>query len=518
MAIPLVKKPKQTVVASEDKRSTKEVKIITNIINKLMLSSAISIVDHTDDQYISKVFTIPKSDGSYRLILNLKKFNKFVENVHFKIEDNKVVVRLISQGCFMSKIDLKDAYHLIPVQKSHRKYLRFIFKGTLYEYNCLPFGLSCAPRIFTKILKPIVGILREKGVLLTVYLDDFLILGKSYKECEHNNASPSVERPFPGGREIIRKALLKGDVPKDSLDVCLCSITSSTLKQYNLGLRLWWEFCSKANTNPYKVTVPNVLEFLTFHFKKGAAYGSLNSYRSAIAQIAGPELAQDYRIKRFFKGIFSLRRPLPRYENTWDPGIALKYLRTLENNTISLEILTKKLVTLLALATGQRIQTLSLIDIDNIIEQDGKIEIKISDRTKTTAINKTQPLLVLPFFGKDPNICVARTLKVYLEKTKELRGSCRALLLTHKKPFHKATPQTIGRWIKFVLQQSGLDISQFKAHSTRHAATSAAARKGVSFDTIRLAAGWTQNSKTFAKFYNRPLVCNKEFANTILNM
>lgn len=88
--------------------------------------------------------------------------------------------------------------------------------------------------------------------------------------------------------------------------------------------------------------------------------------------------------------------------------------------------------------------------------------------------------------------------------------------MTYKKPFHKATSQTIGRWIKNILNESGVDTNQFKTQSTRHAATSAAARKGVSFDTIRLAAGW--NSKTFAKFYNRPLVCNKQFANTILGL
>uniref|UniRef100_A0A6P7H8D8 Uncharacterized protein LOC114348484 n=1 Tax=Diabrotica virgifera virgifera TaxID=50390 RepID=A0A6P7H8D8_DIAVI len=118
MVIPSVKKRKQTNVASEDKRSTKEVRIITNLINKLMLSGAISIVDHSDDQYISKVFAIPKSDGSYRLILNLNKF-RFVENPHFKIEGNKVVVRLIFQGCFMSKIDLRYAYHLINQTKTN---------------------------------------------------------------------------------------------------------------------------------------------------------------------------------------------------------------------------------------------------------------------------------------------------------------------------------------------------------------------------------------------------------------
>ncbi|KAJ8921724.1 hypothetical protein NQ315_010634 [Exocentrus adspersus] len=315
-------------------------------------------------------------------------------------------------------------------------------------------------------------------------------------------------RPFPGGREVIRKALLLGAVPKNSLDICLSSITPATLKQYNTGLKLWWEFCSRLGSNPYNVSAPKVLEFLTEQYKNNASYGTLNSYRSAIAQIAGPDLGQDLRVKRFFKGVFGVRRPLPRYENTWDPGIVINYLRTLKNGELDLEMLTKKLVTLLALATGQRIQTLGCIELDNILVRDDRIEIKIVQRIKTSAPNRSQPFLILPFFNSDPNVCVAKLLLKYLHKTQELRNTCNHLFVTHKKPHNKATTQSISRWIKDVLHKSGLDTTIFKAHSTRHAATSAAARKGVNFDSIRLAAGWTQNSSTFANFYNRPLVKN----------
>ncbi|XP_025829099.1 uncharacterized protein LOC112904086 [Agrilus planipennis] len=322
---------------------------------------------------------------------------------------------------------------------------------------------------------------------------------------------------FPGSREIIRKALSLGEVPQDSLEICLLSITQNTLKQYSCGLRLWWEFCTKNNINVFSIKIPRVLQFLTDQFKKGASYGSLNSYRSALAQIAGPNLAQDFRIKRFFRGVFSLRQPLPRYENTWDPGIVVDYFRSLASNPITLEFLSEKLVTLLALATGQRIQTLSLIEISNILIHPDRIEIKIPHRIKTTSLKRTQPFLVLPMYHLDPTVCVATTLLQYLDETKDLRGPCDFLIITHKRPFRKATSHTLARWIKNVLRKSGIDINTFKAHSTRHAATSAAAKNGVSFDSIRLAAGWTQNSRSFANFYNRPIIDNKKFANTILS-
>ncbi|KAJ8913473.1 hypothetical protein NQ315_013853 [Exocentrus adspersus] len=865
LSIPFTTKPYQVTVPTENKWSDKEVKVIDTLVEELQLMSAISIANHCKGEYISKIFTVPKPDKSYRLILNLKSLN-----------------RIISQNCLMCTIDLKNAYYLIPVKPSHRKYLRFVYKDKLYEYNCLPFGLSCAPLIFTKLLKPVVAYLRKEGVILVVYLDDFLILGRTREECTINleitvkllvhlgflinykkcnifpntictflgfsynsdsmtislpeekkfrliellkrllslrecrirefakiigtlvsacpavnygflhtklferhkylalkqsrgnydekmeisselsseinwfinilpksfksirvnsynmeifsdasrsgwgaycagnstfgfwtrdeskfhinylellavyfallcfaskqsncnilcrvdnttavasinrmgsvqfqnlnnitqkiwrwcetrniyifasyintkenveadiasrqnhketewslsqkafqkilskfgtpsidlfasrvnkkcskfvswrrdpeafqvdaftmswsvlyfyafppfsmvlrtlqkliedkaegivvvplwisqpwypifesllvrspsfrqNSSPFVAGPFPGGREVIRKALLLGAVPKNSLDICLSSITPATLKQYNTGLKLWWEFCSRLGSNPYNVSAPKVLEFLTEQYKNNASYGTLNSYRSAIAQIAGPDLGQDLRVKRFFKGVFGVRRPLPRYENTWDPGIVINYLRTLKNGELDLEMLTKKLVTLLALATGQRIQTLGCIELDNILVRDDRIEIKIVQRIKTSAPNRSQPFLILPFFNSDPNVCVAKLLLKYLHKTQELRNTCNHLFVTHKKPHKKSH---YSEWIKDVLHKSGLDTTIFKAHSTRHAATSAAARKGVNFDSIRLAAGWTQNSSTFANFYNRPLVKN----------
>lgn len=83
----------------------------------------------------------------------------------------------------MSKLDLKDAYLLIPIRKHDRKYLRFYFQDRLYQYNCLCFGINFAPMLFTKLIKPIIQKLRKKGHLSVVYLDDFLLLANSYKDC-----------------------------------------------------------------------------------------------------------------------------------------------------------------------------------------------------------------------------------------------------------------------------------------------------------------------------------------------
>ena len=131
-------------------------------------------------------FLRPKSDGSYRMILNLKKFNEFVEYHHFKVGTLETVVKMMKPGCFMASVDLRDAYYTVPVHPEHRKYLKFLFSGTLYEYTCLPNGLSSAPRIFTKLLKPVFATLHEQGYLNSGYIDDSYLQGDTPSECYAN--------------------------------------------------------------------------------------------------------------------------------------------------------------------------------------------------------------------------------------------------------------------------------------------------------------------------------------------
>lgn len=101
------------------------------------------------------------------------------------MEDHKVACKLVNRNYFINKLDLKDAYYMIPIDKNYKKYLRFLFDGNLYEFNCLPFGLNTALFVFTKLMKPMVGYLRNLGFLSVVY-HDRLLYGNTYSECSKN--------------------------------------------------------------------------------------------------------------------------------------------------------------------------------------------------------------------------------------------------------------------------------------------------------------------------------------------
>lgn len=88
------------------------------------------------------------------MILNLKKLNQYASKTHFKMDTLSTGTKLIEKNCYMASIDLKDAYYSVSIKPADRKYLRFSWRGSLFQFTCLPTGLSCTPRKFTKILNP----------------------------------------------------------------------------------------------------------------------------------------------------------------------------------------------------------------------------------------------------------------------------------------------------------------------------------------------------------------------------
>ena len=83
----------------------------------------------------------------------------------------------------MIKIDLQDAYVSVPVAPKSRCLLVFIFGGKIYHFKVMSFGLNSAPRIFTKLFKPILRLLKSQGMLLIIYLDDILLIAPTANLC-----------------------------------------------------------------------------------------------------------------------------------------------------------------------------------------------------------------------------------------------------------------------------------------------------------------------------------------------
>ncbi|XP_071578071.1 uncharacterized protein [Temnothorax nylanderi] len=260
------------------------------------------------------------------------------------------------------------------------------------------------------------------------------------------HSTPASREAVPDGRKIIRESFRRKGLPDPALDIFEASLMESTHKQYAGPLKQWWSFCSSRGLDPYQPEEGNVIQFLTKKFEKGAAYGSLNSARSAISLISERNLGQNRNIARFFKGVFMLRPVKPKYDRIWDVDIALRKIEEwFPLDELSLDQLSERLVLLLALGTAHRVQTLASIKLPNIKRNSEGYEIEIPDRIKTSRPGAYQPLLVLPFFPENPKLCIRSTLDTYIQETAQIRGEVDNLLLTTKKPFRAASKVTISR-------------------------------------------------------------------------
>ena len=218
-------------------------------------------------------------------------------------------------------------------------------------------------------------------------------------------------------------------------------------------------------------------------YESGVGYSALNTARSALSTIiifeGGHTVGTHPLVKRYMKGVFNLRPTKPRYSYTWDVSVVLQYLDTLMPlKSLDLKMLTLKLVMLIALTTGQRCQSIQLMNIEKMQKTVEHYRFIIDDIVKTTSPNNSQPVLILPNLTNNLSRCVVHTLEEYLFRTLELRNS-KSLFVSYVKPFNAVSKDTISRWIKIVLDLAGINTSIFKAHSTRSASTSAAKRGAV---------------------------------------
>ena len=165
--------------------------------------------DPDDDMFVSTVFPVLKKDGSARVILNLSTLNDFVENHHFKMDTIRDAIAMMRPGCFFASIDFKHAYYSVSVAEEYRKYLCFEWQKELFRFTALPQGLSSAPRVFTKLLKPALAHLRSLGYMIMIYIDDSLIIDSCSDNC--TSAVNDALRLFDGlGLTVsVKKSVLR---------------------------------------------------------------------------------------------------------------------------------------------------------------------------------------------------------------------------------------------------------------------------------------------------------------------
>lgn len=187
--IPFEKAPCQNQIPKEPDWSPIEISQISEKIEELLEKVTIEECESCQREFISPIFLTPKPDSTSRFILNLKNLNNLITTKHFKLEDIRTARDLLHQNSFMVTIDLKDAYYVVSIKKSDRRYLRFKFKEKLFEFCCLPFGLNRTVHIH-KVYEISDGIFKNVGLhfrYMTFYWSGTLII--FVKRIEKNPAA-----------------------------------------------------------------------------------------------------------------------------------------------------------------------------------------------------------------------------------------------------------------------------------------------------------------------------------------
>ena len=322
--------------------------------------------------------------------------------------------------------------------------------------------------------------------------------------------------------QTIRKAFQNQNISGKSIDIIMGSWLHSTQKQYASFIKRWLFYCSERQIDAFHAPLNEVLDFLTDLFESGLSYSALNTARSALSAIGitinGFLVGSHPVIIRYMKGVYNKRPSTPRYTELWDVAVVLRYLQTLSPvKELSLKLLTFKLVMLISLTLACRTQSLHLLDLRGMIKKKDSYTLLYRNLLKQCRPGKDNSVAILKSYPPDRRLCVNFVLKEYLKRTETLRGNSTELFISYMKPYKPVSRETISRWLRTVLCSAGINCDMFKTHSIRGAASSKAKMNSVPVDHILKTAGWS-NTKTFGKFYDKPVVQEVSFAHGVLKL
>lgn len=154
----------------------KRLALEAEVLTMLKKGAIVELLEPPTAGFYSRLFLVTKKTGGFRPIIDLSCLNKFIVSPHFKMETSRSIISSVTKNLWATSIDLKDAYFHVPMKKSFQKYLRFTCQGRVFQFVALPFGLTIAPLIFTKIMRAVIGYLHKRGLQIHIYFDDSILL------------------------------------------------------------------------------------------------------------------------------------------------------------------------------------------------------------------------------------------------------------------------------------------------------------------------------------------------------
>ena len=182
--IPFFETPEKANLPN-NKSSLKEEKFVLESISEMVKIGSIKEVI-APPKVINPVSVSENSTGQKRLILDLRYINEHLYKEKIKFDDWKCFENYLEHtDGYVFKFDLKSGYHHVDVFEEHQTYLGFSWKidniVKFFVFTVLPFGLSTAPFVFTKVVRPLVKYWRFNSIKIACFLDDGLGIGNTFE-------------------------------------------------------------------------------------------------------------------------------------------------------------------------------------------------------------------------------------------------------------------------------------------------------------------------------------------------
>ena len=180
---------------------------VSAAVSEMLAAGAVTLLPPGEKPWVvSPLGVVPKPrTDKFRLTVNMRFVNRHLGKKAFKFEGLKDLADLAERGDHAVSYDLTSGYYHVGLHPRSRTYVGFKWQGRYYVYNCLPFGLSTAPWVFSKVMRELVMYWRREGIKVLPYLDDFMFMKHGFLQCA------SLARRVEG--DFIR-AGLKINVPK----------------------------------------------------------------------------------------------------------------------------------------------------------------------------------------------------------------------------------------------------------------------------------------------------------------
>ena len=160
-------------------------KFVTQQVEELLEGNFITEVK--DPPFCVNPLTVAENGEKLRLVLDLGHVNAYLAIPRCKYEDLRNFSGMVQEGDYAVKFDLTSGYHHIEIHEQHRKFLGFKWfyrnKERYFVFEVLPFGLSSACHVFTKVMRAFIKKWRALGLRTIIYIDDGICVEKSFKAC-----------------------------------------------------------------------------------------------------------------------------------------------------------------------------------------------------------------------------------------------------------------------------------------------------------------------------------------------